>query len=872
MRWRTLFQRAALDRATEGEMQAHLEFEIEAGMRRGLSRPEAEREARLRLGSVAAALEEVRDHRHFAWLAGAMLDLRQAWVALRRKPSYVAVAGGTLAAAVAVNTLVFTILYGVLLRPLPYPEPERLVRLFEDSAANPKWPLSIYHYQQNKRLANLLDGQALYTRGNMQLMHEERAEPITAVAVTEQFLPLLGGSPEQGRNFREDEMQRSARVIILSHTFWATRLRGDAGVIGKRLRLDREDWTVIGIAPSGFEHIGGTFRSPLQGDTVAIWRPLPEDLNPQLNRGAHYTNAIARLKPGVSMDTARQELSNILKGLASEYPDNYSGRTVAVERLDKEVAGKSRSTVLLISGAGAMVLLLATMNVAGLSIARALARRRELAVRAALGGGKWQLLRAILAENLTLGALAAAVGLAGAFAFLPSLRAMLPTDFPRLHEIVFRWPSALFAVAAALVTSVAAGCFTSLRHTRADPAETLHEDSRSATGSRPAVRLRGALVAAQVALACLLMFGSALLLRSSYMLAHRDHGFDASRTLTFGLALPERVYNPDRTTAFYAEAGRKLREIPGVQFAGFGTSLPWTGYDENTFIEIPEYVPRAGESVQARYQSATVGFVESLGMRLIRGRSITEADGRAAPKVVIVNEAFVRRYFPDRDPIGRTANIWGASQEIVGVVADIRDWPADGQARPAFWFSMEQSPFARVVVSVRAAADPSQVLPAVRAAIASIDPELPLFDVRYLTAITDAALAERRFTLWATETFALLAIGLAALGIYALLAYSVGQRRREIGVRLALGATRTRILGTILSRGLVLAAVGIGAGLVLAPIAGQAIEALLFGVRASDLAAILLAPTIVLIIAAIACLGPALSAVRTEPMSALRDQ
>jgi putative ABC transport system permease protein len=299
--------------------------------------------------------------------------------------------------------------------------------------------------------------------------------------------------------------------------------------------------------------------------------------------------------------------------------------------------------------------------------------------------------------------------------------------------------------------------------------------------------------------------------------------------------------------------------------------VPWTGYDENTVIGIPGYVPRAGETVQARYQAATAGFIESLGMRVVRGRSILEADRGSARKVILINEAFARRYFSDRDPVGRSANIWGASHEIAGVVADVRDWPADAKAVPAFWFSMEQAPFGRVVVSLRTAGDPGDVLPAVRAALASIDPELPMADVRYLSTIAEAALAERRFTLWTTETFAFLAMALAGLGVYALLAYSVQQQHREIGVRVALGASRTRILGTVLWGGLLLAAVGTAAGLMLTPLAGRAVETLLYGVKATDLVAILAAPGIVLGVAAIACLGPALSAMRTDPISSLRD-
>jgi predicted permease len=827
----------------------------------------------LRLGSVAASLDEVRDHRTFAFLSGALMDLRQAWIALRRKPGYFFLAGGALATAVAVNTLVFTILYGVLLRPLPYPAPERLVRVFEDSRATPKFPLSIYHYQENMRLAQSLQGLALYSAGDLQLTHENRAEPVTAVAITEQFFPLLGGMPERGRNFRAEEMLRASRVVILSHSFWTTRFRADESILGKTLRLNRENWTVVGIAPAGFEHVGGSYRSPLQGDTVAMWRPLPQDIpNVRNLRSAHYTNAIARLKDGVNIEGARQELNRILADLAKRYPESYSDRSVAVEPLDKEVTGKSRGTVVAISSAGGIVLLLATINVAGLAIARTLARRRELAVRTALGGGRWRILRAVVSENVVLALFAGAAGLAATAALLPLLRMILPQDFPRLHEIVFRWPSALFALEAAVGTSLAAGFFAALPHTSSDPSEALHEDSRGSTGGHLSIRLRGSLVAVQTALACVLLFASALLLRSTLSLGDRDHGFDPANTLTFVLSLPARDYNDSQMATFYAEAGRRLREIPGVRAAGFSTSVPWTGYDDNTGFGIVGMTPPRGEQFEARYQAASPGFMEAIGTRLIKGRAISNADNSTAPKVVVINEALAHRYFPNVDPLSQTLEIWGTRRQIVGVIADIRDRPADVDTKPAYWTPLEQQPFARIVASIRAQGDPSAMLPAARAVLTDLDPELALTDVRYLSTIADAAMAERRFTLLWSETFASMALALAAIGLYALLAYSVQQRHREIGIRLALGATRATILRMVLAGGLLLAASGIAVGALFTPLVGRAVESLLYGVAPTDTTALLAAPLIILAITLIACLVPAYSAVRTEPMSVLREQ
>ncbi len=870
-----LFRRRALERQTEAEMRFHLEMETEAGMRRGLSRSEAEREARIRAGSFDSATEAVRDQRGLGWLDGSLTDLRQAWTALCRRPGYLLTAGAVLASAVTVNTLVFTMLYGVLLRPLPYREPDRLVRIFEWSAPQPKFPLSIYNYLEDAKSNRTLAGIALYTREDMQLMHAERAEPVTAVAITDSFFPTLGAQMALGRNFLREEMTGAARVVILSHAFWTRRLGADPAIAGKPLRLNRENWIVIGVAPRGFEHVGGEFRSPLQGDTVAIWRPLPMETTPNnanCMKGCHYTNAIARLGPGVSAAAAREDLNRIMDDLARRFPDFYKDRRVRLEALSSEVTGRSRGVVLIIMAAGALVLLLASINIAGLSVARVLTRRRELAIRRALGGGAWRITRAVLSESLVLGALAGAAGLAVAMALVPALRVLLPADFPRLHEIVFRWPDAVFALAAGLGASVLSGAVAVARETRVDPREALNEDTRAGSGSVRAGRLRGALVAAEVTLACTLCFAAVLLLRSSRALQERAHGFHPEGVLTFELAFPDAAYNRDRVSAFYAEAARRFREIPGVRNAGFSTSVPWTGYDENTSFDIDGYAPRAGESISARYQAADGGFFDSMGTRLVRGRLISAGDNAKTAKVIVVNQALVRRYFHGEDALGRILNVWGAKRRIAGIVEDIQDTPADRAAVPAFWMPLAQEQFWRVRAVVRTEGDALAMVPAVRAALRSMDRELPMAEVRTMDEIAAAALADRRFALWLCEAFAALAIALAGIGVYAMLSYSVEQRRREIGIRLALGATRSGVLGMVFAKGFGIAVAGAAAGVLVEPLAGGALASLLYGVSSRDAITLVAAPAIVLTIAALGCFVPGWVAARGEPISALREQ
>ncbi len=869
-------RRRALDRQTETELRFHLEMEIQAGVRRGLERSEAERLARLRAGTVHASLEAVRDQRGAGWLDGTATDIRQAWAALRNRPGFLVTAGGALAAAVAVSTLVFTLVYGVLLRPLPYHEPDRLVRIFEKSRSQPKFPVSIYNYLEDVRDNRTLAGIALYTREDMQLMHEERAERVTAVAISETFFPTLGVTPALGRNFQPEEMTGASRVVILSDTFWRSRLHGDPSIVGKSLRLDRENWMVIGVAPSGFEHVGGDYRSPLQGDTVAVWRPLPLRFSAATNdgcvKGCHYTNAIARLAPGVTMAAAQQDLERIMESLGREFPDFYKEKHALVEPLAAEVVGKSRNAVLILMAAGALVLLLGSINAAGLAIARVLARRRELAIRRALGGGEWRTVRAVLSESLVLGVLAGAAGLAAAAALLPLLRFILPADFPRLHEIVWRWPDAAFALAAGLGTSFAAGLAAVFREIRLDPAEALHDDSRGTSSSFRSRRLRSALVAAEMALACLLCFAAGLLLRSSQALGQRANGFQPQGVLTFEMAFPSKAYQGARLAAFYTESIRRISEIPGVKAAGFATSVPWTGYDENSDFQVEGYVPRPGEAVSARYQAASPGFFDAIGTRVVRGRAITAADDAQSPKVVVVNEALARRYFPNTDPIDRYARIWGERRRIVGVVEDVCDQPADLAAHPAFWMALGQEQFGRVRAAVRTSGDPLALAPEVRTVLRSIDRELPMAEVQSMDEIAAAALAGRRFTLWLCEAFALLAIALAGIGVYAMLSYSVEQRRREIGIRLALGATRSGVLRMVFADGLRLAGIGAAAGLLAAPAAGKVLAGLLYGVSPRDVLTLAAAPAAILLIGALGCVAPGWMAVRNEPVEALREQ
>jgi predicted permease len=658
----------------------------------------------------------------------------------------------------------------------------------------------------------------------------------------------------------------------LSHSFWKSRFDGDPSIIGKQIRLNRENWTVVGVLPEGFQHIGGSYRSPLQGDTVAVWRPLGLDLNDNAQRAWHFTNAVARLRPGVSSVAASEDLNRILDDLRSRYPDNYREARARLEPLASEIVGRSSATVTIIASAALMVLLLACVNIAGLSVARVLARRRELAIRQALGGSGWRLIRTVLTENLILGLLAGSIGLLAAVALIPVMHRILPADFPRLHEVVFRWPTALLALLAGVLTSLAAGCVPALQQLRSDPGAALQEDSRSSAGGFGVKRLRAGLVATEVALSSILCFGAVLLIRSEALLGARDHGFDAPSVLTFEIALPSTSYSkPEQAIAFARDAAERWRHLPGVTAAGLSTNLPWTGYDENSGVDIPDRTEPPTE-LQSRYQGADEGFFRAMGFRLVRGRFVEASDQANSARVVVVNEAFAARAFPGMDPVGRHLKIWDQDVRIAGVVGDIRDHPADPAAEPGFWWPLAQSPFPTLRAAVRTSGDPLTLVSAVRAEVAAIDPELPIAEVRTMEDITGAALAERNLALWLCELFGALAVTLAATGVYGLLTFLIAQRRREIGVRLALGASRPSLLWMVVRDGLVLAAWGSLAGWVLAPFAARALGSLLYGVGATDLQTWVAAPSIIALATLLGSLGPGLAACGVEPLSALREQ
>jgi putative ABC transport system permease protein len=625
------------------------------------------------------------------------------------------------------------------------------------------------------------------------------------------------------------------------------------------------------VLPPGFQHIGGTYRSPLQGETVDLWWPLQLDISEQAQRNWHFTNAVARMKPGVSLQQADEDVKRLAQELKKRQV--YTELDTRVSALTAEVVGDSKQTVWLLVSAGCLVLLIAGANVAGLSIARGLARRKEVAVRQALGASTWRLVSAILCENLALGIVGGMVGLGLTAILSPVWHALLPVDFPRVHEVKLTPSAGIFAVACALATSLCAGLVAALRKTTSDPGSPLTQESRGASAGREAHRLRTFLVASEVAFATVLCSAAALLVHSSLRLSARPQGFEPQGVLTFTLTLPGAAYSkPDQFYRFYEEVTHRWRDLPGVRAAAFGSDVPWTGYDENTSFGIPGVQEERNGGPQSRFHMASDGYFESLRIAVHKGRSFDDRDRANSPKVVVVNESLVRRYLPNGNPLGRTLDIFGDRWQIAGVAADVFDHPADPRAEPAFWFPLSQQPQNQLVAVLRTDGDPLALLSGAANVVHAFDRELAVAEVRPMYDIARMSWGERNLANWLFQAFAMLALALAVVGVYGLLSYIVEQRHKEFGIRMALGATRGSIVWLVLKNGLLQAGIGGVAGVLLAPLAERSLASLLYDVTPLDPAPLLFAPALIVSAALTASLLPAFTAARSEPGSTLRAE
>jgi len=853
------------DADLDDELRFHLDMQTAAGLRRGLSPEAADRAARLRLGGTDGIREAYRDQRGVPALDTLLQDVRYAARSLRRDSGFALIAIATLTLGVGATTSIFSLVRGVLLEPLPYPESNRLIRVYESNPRFPLFPVGPYGLLAYRHENRTLEGIAGYVREDLQLAVDSRPERLRGLQVSSNYFDVLRMPPMRGRSFTWADERDNANVAVLSDAIWRARFQADPAVIGRAVRLSGRLFTIVGVMPQGFEHVGGTYRSTGQGETVDVWWPLPLDKASE-RKGWHYINAVARLRPGVTAAQARADLAGISARFRQGDDTPWDVRVVGL--LDDVVGRSSDALVLLLAGVG-VVMLIACANVSSLLLARATARRRERAVRFALGASRWRLLRQSIVESLVLALPGAAGGALLASAGVAVMAAVLPDDFPRLHNVRVDRVVLAFSVLLSVASAIVFGLLPAW-HQASDAVNPMLHDAGARTGaSRRTVRWRNALVVSEFALASALLIGAGLLARSFVLLQHAPAGFDASGVVTALVALPEARYPKSEDSGqFFQKLVTNVRTIPGVRSAGTGSDLPWTGYDENTGFDIAGRPAR--DEPSARFHVASPGYFETLGIRRVAGRLFDERDAAGAPLVVVVNDALVQRYFAGEDPLGRVLSIWDKPRTIVGVVASVKDSPTDAAAVPAFWWPHAQQSFPAQTLVVRTNRNALDVIPELRRAVARLDPELPLAEVMTLDDIAAAATAQRRFVLAMTALFAGAALLLAAVGAYGVLAWTVRQRTRELGVRVALGARRQDVLLLVLTHGGRLALAGIVMGSIAALASGPVLQALLYGISPRDVGTFAAAGAAMFLISCIAAAGPAWAATRANPVEALR--
>jgi putative ABC transport system permease protein len=801
-------------------------------------------------------------------------DLRYAGRLLQRSPAFALTSISVLALAIGANAAIFSAVQGILIEPLPYPNPDRLVRLFEEAPGAPHFPLAPSDFRDYRTELRTFEGLAAYMRSDLQMAEGDRPENLRGMQATAGFFTVVGWKPAMGRDFVEaDELKGSEDVAILSHALWLRRFEADPAIVGRTVRLSGRTFRIVGVLPPGFQHVGGTYRTYAHGEAVDVWWVLrvPRESTPG-TRYSHFYNVVGRLRPGGTKSDMLADVGDVGRRVAQRYPEPNSPYVPRIVPLKEEIVGSSESTLVALSVASAVVLVLACVNVAGLLLGRAAARAREIGVRAALGASRARLLRQLLIESAVLAAVGGAIGVALSYGAVAALAAYGPADMPRLQTIAVNGVVLGYTVVATLASALLFGVAPALQLARAGVGETLKQGGRTVAGGSHQ-RLRRVLVGVEIALAFVLVVCGGLLLRSFVAMIETSPGFDARNVMTASIELPVAKY-PTRADAalFFGRALEEIGALPGVRSVGFSSDLPWTGYDENTGFEI---VGRtlADDDGAARYHFLSPGYAAAVGTPLIAGRDVSASDTGDGPFVVLVNESLARKYWSSADAaVGARVRVWGRERMIAGVIGDVRDAPWSLAAVPAVYFPVGQEwPPQRAFLVVRSAVDPASLTESIRRAVNRLDPALPLANVRPLEGVAGAAIAGRRLTLWLVSAFGLTALILAIVGIYGVMAQNVAQRTHEFGVRQALGATRGDIMRHVLTAGTLLTLAGLAAGLLLSAVSVRLLTSMLYGVTPGDPVTFAWVTALLLATAVCASYLPARRATAVSPATALRN-
>ncbi|HJR05986.1 MAG TPA: ABC transporter permease [Pyrinomonadaceae bacterium] len=803
-------------------------------------------------------------------------DLRYGFRMLLKSPGFTFVAVLALALGIGANSAIFSVVNAVLLRPLPFKEPERLVMLWERNETQDT-SVAYPNFLDWRDESKAFEQMTAYRRDSFNLTGAGEPERLAGRLVTGNFFATLGVQPFAGRDFvAEDDQPASAPTVILAHGFWQRRFGGDLSIINRQLTLNDKSYTVVGVTPADF-----TF-----GSDTDVYVPIGLSVGEvpfYKERGSHPGLWVTgRLKPEASMEQARAELDTIMAHLGQQYPDTNKGRRVHIESLYENTVRDVRPALLVLLGAVGFVLLIACANVANLLLARSSARQKEIAIRTALGAGRWRIMRQLLTESLLLAVMGGVFGLLLALWGTDILIAAAPDDVPRLADAHVDLRVLGFTLGVAVLTGLVFGLAPALQASKTDLNESLKETERGSTGRRQ--RLRAALVVAEVALALVLLIGAGLMVKSLWQLQNVETGFDPNRVLALQLSLKGDKADPAKVRNFIAQVEQRVKSLPGVETVAFTNGLPFAGAAEQSFGIVGQPPDASGDTTPhpaVRYTTSPE-YLQTLGISLRKGRYFTAQDRADSPHVVVIDETLAQKHFPNQDPLGQRLQIgWADTQpfEIVGVVGHVKHYGLDGEVpvESQFYFALDQVPAEKmsfiaggITLIVRTQNDPQQLAGAVRAQLLAVAPDQPVFNVRTMSDIVAESIASRRFSMILLLAFALVALVLAAVGIYGVMAYSVTQRTHEIGIRMALGAQADDVLRMVLRQGLLLILTGIATGLVAAFALTRVLAGLLYGVSATDPITFAGISLLLVTVALLACYLPARRATKVDPMVALR--
>jgi putative ABC transport system permease protein len=804
------------------------------------------------------------------WLEDLGRDARLALRSLGRSPAFSTVAVLCLALGIGANAALFSVLNAVLLRPLPYPEPDRLVRIFEKMGDKGQGSVSVPNFRDWQEQSTGFEQLAAYQSGSLNLQGSDEPERILAVSATPNLFALLHARPLLGRTFAAaTDVPGRNQIAVIGEDLWRTRFGGDPSLVGRVVRLDGRPHTVIGIMPRAFDF-------PPGGNATDVWVLLHPGEDMINARGAHFLNVVGRLKDGVSLEQATAQLVAVAARLEKEYPNEQTGRSVLVQPLRESLVGRVRPALLILFGAVALVLLIACANMANLLLARAAVRRREVAVRLALGATRARLVRQFLVESLVLALAGAALGLLLARWSLAALAPLAASALPIFRELPLDGRVFTFLLGIALLSGLAFGIVPALQASRGDVRESLTEGGGKATGSRRQQLFRSGLVVFEIAVSLVLLVGAGLLLRGFLVLSGTAPGLIADHVLTAHLPVPEAQLEGSAQRVFRPLL-QEIRNIPGVRSAAVVSMLPIQNAWTNGGFWIdgrPE--PPPGQWPMAELRMASPGFFQTLGIPLLRGRDFAETEGEKGADVVIVNDTLARRHFPGEEAIGRRLSFSGKLFTIAGVVGDVRQAGLDLDPLAEMYFPYALPDFVGLfgdpVLVLRTAVPPGSVTEEVRAAVRKVDPALPLYEVLTMEEVISESLAGRRLNLWLLGLFAGMALVLAATGLYGVISYLVAQRTREIGVRMALGAQTWDVIALVMRQAAGLTGTGIAVGLAGALAFTSLLESLLYGVSARDPLTYAALAALLAVVALLATWLPAWRASRVDPILAIRAE